>query len=213
MTVTFEALPKWPTEETYPRTSRHRFKATYPTIKSDLEGEIDKIGGYNVLIEADIVPRGILRSGWPGSDARTISHPGVRLSFTIDTKTGPTVLEFACDEYDGWQANLRGISLTLEALRDIKRHGATRNQQQYAGFRKALPSGKDSRMMAAELLASRSRQASILHKTSVEAILSDVDAANAAYRVAASRFHPDNAETGDAEMFAQLTDAITLLRQ
>ncbi|MGH4009245.1 MAG: hypothetical protein ACRDTH_14000 [Pseudonocardiaceae bacterium] len=34
-----------------------------------------------------------------------------------------------------WQANLRAVTLTLEALRAVERYGAVRDGQQYQGFR------------------------------------------------------------------------------
>ena len=40
------------------------------------------------------------------------------------------------DQYDHWHANLRGIVLSMEALRGVDRWGATKRKQQYAGFQK-----------------------------------------------------------------------------
>lgn len=226
MQITFERLETWPETPTAIRTSSARFKATYQTVRADLEQEIDSLDAYNVLLEADIIPQGISKSGWPFAGTRARSFVWVRLSFTVGMGTGPTRLEFACDQYDSWLGNLRGISLTLSALRDIRRHGATRNSQQYAGFRKALPGGTGTGAgaspqserwgpehagYAADVLVSCCIMAG--RSFDPEAVLQEAQAAQAAYRCAAKHFHPDNRATGDAVVFLRLGKAIETLRE
>src|SRR5579863_10251967 len=42
---------------------------------------------------------------------------------TFNSKHGP--LSYPCDKYSNWQANLRAIALSLEALRAVDRYGVT----------------------------------------------------------------------------------------
>ena len=58
------------------------------------------------------------------------------MGVAFDTKGGP--LLFVCGRFTTWQDNLRAIAKTMEALRAVKRWGATQSDEQYTGFR-ALP--------------------------------------------------------------------------
>jgi hypothetical protein len=49
--------------------------------------------------------------------------------------------QFAVDVFPTWQANLRAITLGLEALRRVQRYGIVKEDEQYTGF-KALTSGR-----------------------------------------------------------------------
>lgn len=91
-----------------------------------------------------------LRQDRSGPLARAwASHPGVVVSFGSGLY-GP--MRYATDAYDskysgdppGWQANVRAVGLTLEALRGLDRWGVARRGQQYTGW-KALPAaGEDA---------------------------------------------------------------------
>ena len=48
-------------------------------------------------------------------------------------------MSYPCDKYSNWQANLRAIALSLEALRAEDRYGVTRRAEQYKGWAKLLP--------------------------------------------------------------------------
>ena len=68
------------------------------------------------------------------------SYPGVVVSFT-SRLYGP--MRYATDAYEakylgdppGWQANVRAVALTLQALRAIDRWGVARRGQQYTGWK------------------------------------------------------------------------------
>lgn len=119
------------------------FKASLSTTLADLEHELQMIDATDAVLELAVTPRDVRKDGTLRADARRPAHPGVRLSF----QSPHGALSFTCDTYESrwagqmpdWQANLRAIVLTLEALRAVERHGATKGQQ-YSGFA-ALPPG------------------------------------------------------------------------
>lgn len=79
-------------------------------------------------------------------EARKATHPDVSgYDSTADFQAvmatqqqGRMVL--ATDTYEHWQANVRAIALTLEALRAVDRYGATQGRQ-YAGFQQLTAGG------------------------------------------------------------------------
>ncbi len=130
---------------TTPRSQRKsvQFKASWPTTVDDLEYELVHLGGRDVVMEIGVSAADLRIDGTLRANARP-QHPGVRLSFQT-RKHG--ALSYTCDTYEqqyyiglpSWQANVRAIVKTLEALRAVDRYGATKGEQ-YAGF-KALPAG------------------------------------------------------------------------
>jgi hypothetical protein len=129
----------WTDPETANRRSSGVFRATWRDTLTFLGDEIEKIGGRGPVVfqvdaqEGDIRLDGMLRA------SAKVGHPGVVISFESDF--GP--LRYATDAYEqrwmgdmvGWQANVRAIALTLEALRSIDRWGVSRRGEQYTGWR------------------------------------------------------------------------------
>lgn len=134
-------LADWPGTPTYGRKSAP-FRTTWPRTLDLLEAELRHLGATNIVIRAAFESRDIRNDGWPRADARKPSFPGVIISF--ESKVGP--LQYATDVYGdanwrdlpGWQANVRAVALSLEALRAVDRHGVTGRGEQYVGFG-ALP--------------------------------------------------------------------------
>lgn len=120
-----------------------QFKATWSTTVDELEYELVHLGARDVVLEIGVDARHIRLDGQLRAEARP-QHPGVRVSFQT-RKHG--ALSYTCDTYEArwsgqlpdWQANVRAIVKTLEALRAVDRYGATKGEQ-YAGF-KALGAG------------------------------------------------------------------------
>ena len=108
-----------------------QFKASYAQTMKDLRDELRRIGVKEAVIEADVGERGVRLDGQLRADAKPAS-PRVRLSFT-HPGVGP--LQYPCDTYSDWKDNLRAIVKTLEAQRAMDRYGATRNKQQYQGWK------------------------------------------------------------------------------
>lgn len=164
--------------------------------------ETDLLGPYLVVLQVDVRAGDIRRDGMLRANAR-VDFPGVRVSF--DSNHGP--LTYATDRYDDWQDNIRGIALSLEALRAVNRYGVSRRGEQYQGWA-ALPAGSPAGQMSADDAARL--LAGYAEDVTADQVLSDPDARARAYKQAARRFHPD-AANGDAEVFGRLAGARDLL--
>lgn len=147
MRIQIEPIPAWRWEQHRPKPSP--FSATYTDTLALLDRELKMLAARGtvalqlVCTDQDVRRDGLLRAG-----AR-LAYDGVAISF--ESKFGP--LTYPCDTYRGWQANLRAIALSLEALRAADRHGVARRGEQYAGWR-AIESGTNATFAdAAEALA------------------------------------------------------------
>ena len=123
MNVTFRPLPRWP----YPE-QKHRpamYQVTYSRTLQDLEREIEKLRGSEVIIGVVTGSDQIRMDGRMRADAK-VQYPGVEVSFEVP---GGQRLVFHTDVHSGyvnsWQDNLRAIALGLESLRAVNRYGIT----------------------------------------------------------------------------------------
>jgi|SRR5580658_570471 hypothetical protein len=198
----FVPIEKWPGARTRNRAGSP-FRANYLNTLDLLESELRHLRARDIVLQASIGWQDIRNDGWPKSNAR-FTDPGVILTF--ESANGP--LSFPCDRYTDWQANVRAIGLSLEALRAVDRYGATRRAEQYQGWRQIAAPGAAAHFgsvdAAAEFLAVHAQSGS-----SVE-ILRDSDARKRAYRKAAARYHTD-APTGNVEMFHLVQEAVAVL--
>lgn len=112
-----------------------KFRAGVSDTFALLRRELATLNAKQVVIELAIGEGDIRRDGLPYAEARA-AHPGVIVSF--DSRHGH--LRYATAEFSTWQANLRAIALSLEALRAVDRYGVSKRGEQYAGWR-ALTSG------------------------------------------------------------------------
>ena len=124
-----------------------QFRAEWPATERDLLREL-KLLEATAILEIAVQPRHVRVDGTLRADVpKSLPHPGVRLSIESEIHG---MMSYTCDTYKArwsgqmadWQANLRAIVLTLEALRAVDRYGATQGEQ-YAGFKEltATPSG------------------------------------------------------------------------
>lgn len=201
MTISFVTLDKWPYADA-PVRKGYAYKADYSTIIADLAAEMDALDASDVVLSMPLTRKDIRRDGWPVAVARPL-HPGVIL--TVYTQVGE--LEFACDENARWQHNLRAISLTLEALRAVDRHGATKRRQQYAGYLTSGPVKAENTFTEQEAWEFLSRQSG----QDVEWIRSEPGAYRTAVRLAQMRSHPDTG--GSDDLFRQLSAALETLER
>jgi len=201
MTISFLALDKWPYADA-PARKGYAYKADYGTIVADLAADLAALDATDITLSMSLTRKDIRRDGWPVAGARP-PHPGVIL--TAYTNAGP--LEFACDENARWQHNLRAISLTLEALRAVERHGATKRRQQYAGYLAAPPppDAIDQQKVKKDAWAFLARQSGF----PVAVMQADPKALEAGKRAAQKACHPDGRGSGD--MFLRLTAALEAL--
>jgi hypothetical protein len=125
---------------------------------------------------------------------------------SFDSDYGP--LRYATDAYErdwghgmpSWQANLRAIALTLEALRAIDRWGVSKRGEQYTGW-KALPAGGEVTFPSADAALRWMRE---MAGESVS-----LRSARLVYRDLAKRMHPDAG--GDTLDWERLSAARLLL--
>lgn len=137
----FRPIDLWPGSTTAARRrSRWTFKASWSNTLDLLDRELRHLQATNIVVGCGLREQDIRNDGWPRSNAREPTHPGVEVSF--DTPRHGRLV-YATDVCERWEHNVRAIALGLEALRAVDRHGITRRGEQYAGF-KALPAGSDS---------------------------------------------------------------------
>jgi hypothetical protein len=213
--IRVQSITQWiGTETKYPRQSQ--FKCGYSVTAHELERELIKAGAkMNSLILQMWVEPHMIRNDGQLRAAHKVNKPGVILSFTRkvgwrkdDKGMVRDVTEdvnFPCDTFSSWQDNLRGIALSLKALRDMTRYGVFKHNELVS--RLGLPSadGKmTSRQEAAKIIADLS------DGFDARAIETDPTIRKQAYRAAAGKWHPDR-ENGNHEIFSKLVTANNLL--
>lgn len=200
--VLFKPITVWPdgwlTRSWTERTTAP-FTALYRQTLAQLQVELRALNARACFMSLDVGERGVRNDGQLRADARP-DHPGVIL--TIDSRQHG-VLVYSTDRFRGWQDNLRGIVLGLEALRRVERYGISERGQQYAGFKEL---GTGIAMAGPSMTLERAAEFLVLHgewgdesaKPS-ELIGCDAGIIDAYYRHAAKSLHPD--VRGDGAMF------------
>lgn len=134
-----EPLGPWGRPVTKARASGYRFRAPWNDTLDLLDVETAKLGVRGVIAVRIDVQRGdIRRDGMLRANA-SVGFPGIVVSF--ESRHGP--LSYATDAYDHWQANVRAIALSLQALRAVDRYGVSKSGEQYAGWRAIEPPRPD----------------------------------------------------------------------
>lgn len=141
--ITFRPIIAWPYSETRERRGPQTFKAGWQSTLELLDRELRLLRATEVVLGVGMREQDIRMDGWPRSNARAPSHPGVEISF--NSPHGRLV--YATDSCVYWQHNVRSIGLGLEALRAVDRFGITRRGEQYAGW-KQLASGESPKPSA-----------------------------------------------------------------
>lgn len=108
------------------------FLVSLGAARDQLLDELRRLDGLNVVISSNMPVR---RDGVLYADALEPADPGVAAYFTRANR--PFVI--ACDAYRKARWNVRAIGATAEALRTIKRHGATEMLEQAMSGFVALP--------------------------------------------------------------------------
>lgn len=218
-------IDRWPREQTKQREwspfrtrmndgSYRRREIGWEETSVDLERELRALNVREAVIQLALSERDIRIDGQIKLNAR-LQHPGVVLTFTAPDKG---VLTFACDKWTSWQANIRGITKGLEALRLLDRYGITTTGEQYTGW-KELPSGIPLSEQTAPEPMSIEQAARIVvgwisgaHDLTQNArtAIEDADYRRYAYRQALKHLHPD-AGGSDSDAFLRLQEAIKLL--
>lgn len=128
---------------------------------------------------------------------------------------------FSADRYDGtpqlnkmklWQHNVRAIALTLRALRDVDRYGATSSGEQYVGYRQIEAKGavamtpEEARRILFAQFASTLPANFVLDTGNVSPAESD----KTLVRIARREAHPDRAG-GSRELWDLVQEAAAAL--
>ncbi|HTE45152.1 MAG TPA: hypothetical protein VK636_07905 [Gemmatimonadaceae bacterium] len=196
--ITWSVLTAWPANrpktDSIERVPSSRFKSSFAHTLDELENELDRIDAHDPMIEIDMDRRELRVTGEPRANSSTLKTPGVILHFVDRNKQTITM---PCDRYDSWQANVRALFLTLQALRAVDRYGATASGEQYRGWT-ALPATTTAFTVdqAATFLARLSANGA----TAAD-LVANVEAARNAYRRAAANTHPDGGgSTGNFQL-------------
>lgn len=135
-----EAFPlQWP--EGWPRTVPSRRRASrfgknlgFSQIRK-LQNELQLLGARNVVISSNVPLR---QDGLPYASEtnRRYDDPGVAVYFTLKGKA----LSMARDVYYTPWENIRSLTLAINAIRSIERHGgSTMMERAFAGFAAIAP--------------------------------------------------------------------------
>lgn len=118
------------------RDSDVRFKG--PTFQWDrvyrgLEEEVRRIGGGTIVISTN---QPLRRDGMPYAQQRNVEDVGVAIYFTRDTKA----LVMAQDRFWSIIGNMRSLTMAIEGLRQMERHGgAVMMERAFSGFLAIAP--------------------------------------------------------------------------
>jgi hypothetical protein len=205
-------LGPWLGPVTGDRKSSGAFKAHWDQTLALLDDEVEALGCDGpVVIQIDVLAVDLRADGMLRTRARVGNFPGVIVSFK--SRHGP--LRYATDAYEqrwsgnlpGWQANVRAIALSLEALRAVDRYGVSKRGEQYTGW-SALPAARAQGAQwftepaeAESWMLGSAAELGVVNEPGVS--LPDL------YRRLAKQMHPD--VRGDSELWERLDAAATLL--
>jgi len=159
------------------RRARANFSTSFAVARDNLIAEVKRLGGRNLVISTNVPLR---QDGLPYASYRKIEDEGVAVYFTLDGEQ----MSFACDRWDRVEHNMHAIVKTIDALRGIARWGTgDMMKAAFTGFT-ALPSPTAQRTWR-EVLG-------------VAPDVRDMSMVRSAYRVLASRHHPDKGGSHDA---------------
>lgn len=221
----FRPLADWPQADTKTRQAP-RFTSTWGQTLSLLDAELGHLKAKDVVLETFHRRQDLRNDGWPKADARVPPHPGVIVSFassfgplryltdqftsgsywvaSIGTHGHPGYVPSKTVPYPGWQANVRAIALSLEALRAVDRYGVSRRGEQYTGWN-ALPPGRP--MGPAMTVEEAMGFLGIPRDQRIEEF--SVEDIEANWKRQAKEAHPDLG--GDPGVFRKITEAKDLL--
>ena len=197
-----EAFPlAWP--QGWPRTpaarrENSRFaRATHARSQTiqQLQDELRRLGATNVVISSNVPLR---QDGMPYANqiGKSYDDPGVAVYFKLKGKP----LSMARDKYRTPWENMRSLSLAIEAIRSIERHGgSTMMERAFSGF-SALPPPAAAKASWWDVLQ--------VNRTSSEVEI------NENYRRLARDRHPDTggSEAMMSELNAARDEALRALR-
>jgi hypothetical protein len=126
--MTIEAYPLhwpagWPRTNPYQRQSDHRFggggrRLALGRTISQLVDELRRLGATNIIVSSNMPTKS---NGLPYADDRNIDDPGIAVYFDFKKKH----LVMARDGFTSVAGNIRSLTLAIEGLRMMERHGGS----------------------------------------------------------------------------------------
>ena len=122
----------WPRTVSNRRESDRRFggshKVTMGRARDQLIHELRLLGATEIIVSSNIPTKS---DGLPYSESRLIDDPGVAVYFTFKKK--PLVM--ARDGFISVAGNIRSLTLAIEGLRQLERHGGSHMMEKaFSGF-------------------------------------------------------------------------------
>ncbi|NKR61713.1 molecular chaperone DnaJ [Rhodococcus hoagii] len=195
--MTVRPIEQWPGELTSER-RRSNFASPWSSTLELLSRELRAIRATNVVLQVAMTEKDFRIDGYPRAQAKA-AHPGVILS--LESNVGP--LSWPCDSFTTWQDNIRGIALSMEALRKVDRYGVTKRGEQYRGWRAIGAT-------ASKPTGFGSAEAALRYLRDLVGSDGDLDATTA-WKRARSLVHPDR-NGGDREAWDVVEAAGDVLR-
>lgn len=128
----------WPRTGQYRRESDSRFGGKVYGLnmgrtRDQLIDELQRLGAASVVISTNVALR---NDGLPYATQKQIADPGVAVYFML--KKRPMVM--AVDRYTSVAGNMRSLTLAIEAMRQLERHGGgTMMERAFTGFAALAP--------------------------------------------------------------------------
>ncbi len=142
MATAIEAFPLtwpegWPRTPALSRESDTRFggKAglTMGRARDQLVAELQRLDAGGVVISSNVRLR---PDGLPYADNRKLDDPGVAVYFTLKNRRMVMVM----DRFTSVAGNVRSLTLAIEAMRQLERHGGgTMMERAFSGFTAIAP--------------------------------------------------------------------------
>lgn len=127
----------WPRTREWSRENDDRFggqnKLQMGKARDQLLAELQKLGARNVVISSNLMLR---QDGLPYASQKQVSDPGVAVYFTLKNRS----LVMARDRFKTAAGNIRSLTLAIEAMRQLERHGGSiMMERAFHGFAAIAP--------------------------------------------------------------------------
>lgn len=128
----------WPRTADWKRESDSKFGGkvyglTMGRARDQLFDELKRLGAKNIVVSSNVALR---NDGLPYATQKQIADPGVAVYFML--KERPMVM--ARDAYKSVAGNMRSLTLAIEAMRQLERHGgSTMMERAFQGFTAIAP--------------------------------------------------------------------------
>lgn len=129
----FRPLAQWSGPRTQGRKSG-TFRADWVSTLDMLEYELGRLRAKDIVIQLEDPEaiKGIRNDGSYRIVSKSYFSSKAGVILTFESAKGN--ISMPCDRYEDWKDNLRGIALSLQALRAVDRYGVTRGNEQYRGW-------------------------------------------------------------------------------